>query len=179
MSQKLRVYLDDERKMPADYDVHISTAEEAIALIEKGEVEYISLDNDLGEGKTEGKKVAQFIEHSFLENRLDFVDFDPHTSNPVAKDEILRCRKSIFKFIQDELKNGNEIPFQKMAKFYFPLIEKIILMHQNKIYTTRFSELFDAGVDALKKAVIHCNEDKFNRFLTWFVQQSIKEKLMN
>ena len=98
--KKLIVYLDDERKMPKGYNYHARTAEEVIGLIKKGKVEFVSLDNDLGEGYTEGKAVAQWIEENFIMGRIPFVDFAPHTSNPVAFAEIIACKMSIIKFLK-------------------------------------------------------------------------------
>ena len=39
----INVWLDDERPMPAGYDVHVKTAEEAIDLLKTGNVHKISL----------------------------------------------------------------------------------------------------------------------------------------
>ncbi|MFA9239433.1 MAG: cyclic-phosphate processing receiver domain-containing protein [Candidatus Paceibacteria bacterium] len=95
--EKLIVYLDDERKMPKGYDYQARTAEEVIGLIKKDRVEMVSLDNDLGIGYTQGKKVAQWIEENYLMDRISFVDFHPHTSNPVAFDEIMACKRNVIK----------------------------------------------------------------------------------
>lgn len=95
--EKLIIYLDDERKTPKGYNYRARTVEEVIGLIKKGNVEFISLDNDLGAEYTEGKKVAQWIEENYLMDRIPFIDFAPHTNNPVAFAEILACKRSIIK----------------------------------------------------------------------------------
>lgn len=100
MKDKLYVYLDDVRGLPAGFDLLIRTAEEAIELIKANKVEFISLDNDLGTGYTEGKKVAQFIENAYISGEIEFVDFHPHTSNPVAFDEIIACKRNVYKHRQ-------------------------------------------------------------------------------
>jgi hypothetical protein len=46
----MNIWLDDERPMPAGFDVHVKTAKDAIALLAQGNVTLISLDHDLGEG---------------------------------------------------------------------------------------------------------------------------------
>lgn len=97
--EKLIVWLDDERKMPKGYNYHARTVEEVIGLIKKGKVEFISLDNDLGIGYTEGKKVAQFLEENIILGRIPLIDFVPHTNNPEAFREILACKKAILKYI--------------------------------------------------------------------------------
>jgi hypothetical protein len=45
---KIALWLDDVRPMPEAFDVHVKTAEEAIALLRRGIVVKISFDHDLG-----------------------------------------------------------------------------------------------------------------------------------
>lgn len=99
MKDKLLIYLDDERKMPKGYNYHARTVEEVIGLIKKGNVQVVSLDNDLGTGYTEGKKVAQWLEENIIMGRIPYVDFYPHTNNPVAFKEIIACKISILRFL--------------------------------------------------------------------------------
>ena len=47
----MRVYLDDERKPPEGWQL-VKWPDEAIALLEQGVVEEISLDHDLGDATT-------------------------------------------------------------------------------------------------------------------------------
>lgn len=96
MVDKLYVFLNDTRPKLSQFDILVRTAEEAIELIKQGKVEFISLDNDLGIGYTEGKKVAQFIEENYILGNIPFVDFHPHTSNPVAFDEIIACKRLVY-----------------------------------------------------------------------------------
>jgi hypothetical protein len=89
----MRIWLDDERPMPADYDLHVRTVEEAIAVLEKGDVSEISLDNDLGTGLREGYDVAKWIEeaafkHSQGEGGIPFTRVHIHTQNPAAKQKM-------------------------------------------------------------------------------------------
>lgn len=97
----LRIYLDDERKMPKGYNYKARTAEEVIGLIKKNKqnIEFISLDNDLGTGYTKGKKVAQWLEENIIMGRIPYIDFHPHTSNTAAFDEIIACKKAIHKHL--------------------------------------------------------------------------------
>lgn len=81
----MRVWLDDERPMPGDFDVHAHTAHEAIELIKAGSVEYISLDHDLGSGCDTGQAVADFIEREAFEGRLGRLRVMLHTQNPVGR----------------------------------------------------------------------------------------------
>jgi hypothetical protein len=44
----MRVWLDDERPKPSDFDIHVKDPESAIALLKAGLVSHLSLDHDLG-----------------------------------------------------------------------------------------------------------------------------------
>jgi len=105
---KITVYLDDCRPKPSKFDLLCRTAEEVIELIKQDKVSFVSLDNDLGEGYSEGKTVAQFIEKSYLSGEIKFVDFHPHTSNPVAWDEIMACKRNVYKKFKENLEKENE-----------------------------------------------------------------------
>ena len=85
---KLKVWLDDERKMPGDFDTHAKTADEAIALLVSGGVELISLDHDLGEGAKTGYDVARWIERAAQSKTLKPVQVLYHTQNPVGKENM-------------------------------------------------------------------------------------------
>lgn len=95
---KLRIWLDDLRPKPNDelgikwlwYTTAEAMIEDLKRYINWGpyhtiELEYISLDNDLGEGNMEGYKVLDW-----LESLLIPVDFGIHihTSNPVARERM-------------------------------------------------------------------------------------------
>ena len=60
----MNLWLDDVRSPPSEDWVWVRTAAEAIALLERGQVERVSLDHDLGddEGLGTGYQVATFIE---------------------------------------------------------------------------------------------------------------------
>ena len=95
--KKLRLYLDDTRPLPEGFDFLIRTAEDAIKYIKQNGVEFISLDNDLGAGYTEGYKVADYIEHAYICGDIEFVDFVPHTNNPGAAARIWQARRNVLK----------------------------------------------------------------------------------
>lgn len=44
-----RLWLDDCRKMPSDYDLWAKTADEAIDMLQKHEIDHCSLDHDLAD----------------------------------------------------------------------------------------------------------------------------------
>ena len=68
----MRVFLDDKRKMPADFTIHVKTAQEAIELLASGNVIHISLDHDLGpiEECGSGYQVATYIEAQAYSEKL-------------------------------------------------------------------------------------------------------------
>jgi hypothetical protein len=81
----MRVWLDDIRPLPRDYDTWIKTAEEAIRLLETGLVTNISLDHDLGdESVATGYSVALFLEEQAFLNNIPRVKWNIHSANPVG-----------------------------------------------------------------------------------------------
>ncbi len=103
--KKLYIYLDDERAIKPGFDLLVKTAEEAIELIKEDKVEFISLDNDLGLGRLEGYKVADYLEELYFTTGK-FVGFHPHTNNPNAFERIMQAKRKVYK---DYLSKGNKI----------------------------------------------------------------------
>ena len=89
----MRLYLDDLRVTPRDFDRRVYTAAEAIAAIEAGGVTLISFDHDLGpEDAGTGYDVARWIEEQ-AHTDPDFVvpDWRVHSANPVGAGNIHRA----------------------------------------------------------------------------------------
>lgn len=89
----MRLYLDDLRITPSDYDARAFTAAEAIAMLETGKVEMISFDHDLGpETAGTGYDVARWIEEQAHTNP-DFMvpEWLVHSANPVGAGNIHRA----------------------------------------------------------------------------------------
>ena len=95
---KLRIWLDDIRPKPEDgfeykwlcYTTAEAMIEDLKRYINWGpfhtiEIEYISLDNDLGEGCMEGYKVLDWLESLMIP--VEF-GIHIHTSNPVARERM-------------------------------------------------------------------------------------------
>jgi hypothetical protein len=59
----IKVYLDDERKTPEEWQ-RTYTVEETIECLKTRKVTFLSLDNDLGEGFQEGYKVLDWLEET-------------------------------------------------------------------------------------------------------------------
>ena len=82
----MKLWLDDKRAMPRDYDKHVLTAAEAIAALETGEVTEVSLDHDLGpEWLTgNGYMVAKWIEEHAFHGTLQRLVWHVHSQNSVG-----------------------------------------------------------------------------------------------
>lgn len=88
--KKIKVWLDDERPMPSTFDIHVKTPEEAIELLEKNIVEYISLDHDLGlePDSRNGYMVAKWIEEHAYFGDLVPLAWNCHTANSAGRDNM-------------------------------------------------------------------------------------------
>lgn len=95
----LKVWLDDERSMPGNFDVHARTPEEAINLLKQNIVEYISLDHDLGlPDPLNGGAVARWIEEHANAGDLVPLAWNVHTANPVGRDEMVAALMNADRF---------------------------------------------------------------------------------
>jgi hypothetical protein len=96
-----RLWLDDIRPMPAGYNSHAITAQDAIAVLQGGSVEAISLDHDLGSelGAGDGYQVAKYIEeHAYSGDLKRIPDIKIHSANPVGAQNMLAAIKNAQKF---------------------------------------------------------------------------------
>lgn len=84
----MRMWLDDIRTMPSDYDVHVRNPEDAIAILKLGLVTHIGLDHDLADRMTgepyalTGKHVARFIEEEAYYGRIPPMTWSIQSDNP-------------------------------------------------------------------------------------------------
>lgn len=91
----MKIWLDDVRPMPQGYDLHVMTASEAIAILERGNVEEISFDHDLGDDKDgTGYDVAKFIEKNAYLNHCPPPRWKVHSANPVGRENIKRAMEA-------------------------------------------------------------------------------------
>ena len=84
----LRVWLDDLRFPPEEYNVWAKTAEECIAILNTGGVTSLSFDHDLGEGNGTGYDVACWIEKAAFFGRLSKIQWRVHSMNSVGAKNI-------------------------------------------------------------------------------------------
>ena len=94
----MRIWLDDIRPMPEDFDWWCKTAEDCIRLVAEGDVTLISFDHDLGNGKT-GYDVAKFIEEmAGTDSTSNPISWQIHSANPVGRDNIAQAMTHAWKF---------------------------------------------------------------------------------
>lgn len=99
----MRIYLDDVRPLPGDFDVLMKHPEEVIAALKTGKVTVVSLDNDLGPGIPEGKIVAKWIEEAAFKGELKRLKVYVHTDNIVARQEMRMALRNAHRcWIQQE-----------------------------------------------------------------------------
>lgn len=90
---RYRLFLDDDRAPPNDGEEWLiaRTFEEATYLVNQyGYPSFVSFDNDLGEGRIEGRDFAKWLvnhDQTFGGMPADFAWY-AHTQNPVARDAI-------------------------------------------------------------------------------------------
>jgi len=85
---KYRIWLDDIRTMPNNFDIWCKTGEEALKYIDSNSVSFISFDHDLGENSITGYDVAKRIEELAVNNLIDKLEWQVHSANPVGAKNI-------------------------------------------------------------------------------------------
>ena len=86
MKNGINLWLDDKRPMPSNYDLHVYTAQDAIAALESGNVVSVSLDHDLGpeDEVGNGYMVAKFIEEAAYLKKIPKLSWAVHSQNSVG-----------------------------------------------------------------------------------------------
>jgi hypothetical protein len=90
----MKVFLDDERAAPEGW-TPVRWPEEAIALLETGEVEAISLDHDLGDDRRTGYDVLLWIEEAVATRGFAPPQITVHSANPAARQRMGLAVESI------------------------------------------------------------------------------------
>ena len=83
----MKIWLDDKRPMPWNFDMHVFTAKEAVDCLVTYNVTHISLDHDLGDKELvgDGYQVAKWIEEKAFLNKIKRFTWALHTQNPVGE----------------------------------------------------------------------------------------------
>lgn len=90
----MKVFLDDERAAPEGWTL-VRWPEEAIALLEMGQVEAISLDHDLGDDLRTGYDVLLWIEEAVATRRFAPPTIAIHSANAAALQRMALAVESI------------------------------------------------------------------------------------
>lgn len=90
----MKLWLDDERDPKDPYIqknfnatpdmIWVKTVEEAIVLINSGNVESISFDHDLGLNQKTGYDLAKYIEEGAHKGTINAMNFFVHSQNPIG-----------------------------------------------------------------------------------------------
>lgn len=85
---EIKIYLDDERPAPSAW-IAVRWPEEAIALLETGEVAELSLDHDLGDdGHGTGYDVILWIEEAVATRGFGPPRITVHSANSSAREKM-------------------------------------------------------------------------------------------
>ena len=99
----MKLFLDDVRDAPPGWR-RVFWPDEAIALLEKGEVTHVSLDHDLGDDvRGTGYDVIAWIEEAVVTRGFRAPEIAIHSANPVGRDRMLRGISAILRASE---KNG-------------------------------------------------------------------------
>jgi hypothetical protein len=103
----IRLWLDDERD-PKDINIQenfgargdevwVKTVEEAINYLLKGNVGFVSFDNDLGVEK-EGRHLANWIEEQAYHKKIPKLEWRVHSKNVAGKQQIIDAMTNADKY---------------------------------------------------------------------------------
>lgn len=98
----MRVFLDDERTTP-EGRVRVYWPDEAVALLESGAVEELSLDHDLGDDERgTGYDVVLWIEEAVALRGFKPPRISVHSANSSARDKMIAGIQSIERMAQQK-----------------------------------------------------------------------------
>lgn len=99
----MKIYLDDERETPTGW-IRAYWPDEVIQLLEKGGVESISLDHDLGDDqKGTGYDVILWIEEAVATSGFIPPKITVHSANPPARKKMEQGIKVITKHSKEKI----------------------------------------------------------------------------
>ena len=87
----MKLWIDDIREMPEDFDVWAKTANEALNILKSGKVTHVSFDHDLGDvmdGDATGYDVAKWVEEQAYHGKIDPFTYAVHSANTVGASKI-------------------------------------------------------------------------------------------
>ena len=100
-NSSVRLWLDDLRPIPPDYNQWAKTAQEAISAVDSGNVAHISFDHDLGPSGS-GYDVAKHIEAGAHAGTIKPMTWDIHSQNAPGSHNIRLAMEQADKFWLDK-----------------------------------------------------------------------------
>lgn len=101
----MKLWLDDQINDPSCPNRHtpvgfigVNSALKAIKLIKANKVTYISFDHDLGDNVFSGYIVAKYIEKYAYLGKLNKIEYDIHSANPIGAENIRKAMLSAERF---------------------------------------------------------------------------------
>jgi hypothetical protein len=103
---RIKLFLDDDTEAPVrqelfkGYDVWVTTPEEAIEYLSRGNVSHVSLDHDLGlePESRNGYMVAKWIEEAAYNSEIPPLKWRVHSFNPKGKSNMITALQNADKF---------------------------------------------------------------------------------
>ncbi len=102
-----KLYMDDLRKTPPGW-IRTYTVEETIEVLESRWVTHLSLDNDLGEGMTEGYKVLDWLEEEVYNDKTFPIPLIRIHSSNASRVEYMKLALDKIERIRQEQQAGDE-----------------------------------------------------------------------
>ena len=97
------LWLDDLRPMPAEFNHHVKTADDAIKVLETGRVKRMSFDHDLGpEEAGTGYDVAKWVEEAAFNKEIPPFEWRVHSANPVGARNIENALKGAERYWKEK-----------------------------------------------------------------------------
>lgn len=102
---EIKLWLDDLRPMPPEFDMWAKNVDEAKAILNQGDVEFISFDNDLAE-EQEGRHLASWIEEKAFNGNIPPMDWQVHSANPIGAKAISQAMQNAERFWNENLQTS-------------------------------------------------------------------------
>lgn len=162
----MKIWLDDEREPPSSEWTWVGTPQDVIELLEKNEVDEISLDHDLGDGANgTGYDVLVTIEEWVATKEYVPPRIRIHTANPAARKRMeaavnqiltIQIQRSVLSGgVQFEPPPEDEEVDMLTHEFKEDFSRRILKIEWDDIlYISRASSVFDFRVDGSRKQLL-------------------------
>ena len=104
--QTVHLWLDDERDMPKNFNLHVRSSSLAIEVLQSGlTVVEVSLDHDLGDWGS-GYDVAKWIEGEAYFGNMPRLSWHIHSANPVGCERMAMALRNADKYWKEREDSG-------------------------------------------------------------------------